>query len=333
MALSLAGKTAIITGAGSGINLCFASALLSKRCNVLFADLALRPEARELVSNHANTSQSPAKALFQKTEVRDWQHLERMFHVANKEFGDVDIVCPGAGVYEPPFSNFWHPPGKPPSKDGPTSGRYAILDINLTHPIRTTQLAISHFLSSSSKYKNNKNSPKSIVHISSIAGQVTPLPAAIYNATKHGINGFVRSLAPLDSRLGIRVTGVAPGVIKTPLWTEAPEKLKLLAGDDAWVTPEFVADVMVSLVGKGTVHVSAGFGATGSRLSSGDAREGTKEVAVEGGMILEVAKGRVRVVEQFNDVGPSGEGNTVGNMGVAEEEIFERLGAGGWGVD
>ncbi|KAL9077444.1 MAG: hypothetical protein Q9161_000289 [Pseudevernia consocians] len=329
MALSLAGKTAIITGAGSGINLSFARALLTKHCNVLFADLALRPEAQELVSNHANSSQSPAKAVFQKTDVRDWQHLERMFHVASKEFGGADIVCPGAGVYEPPFSNFWHPPGKTPSKDSPTSDRYAILDINLTHPIRTTQLAISHFLSSNDK----KSSPKSIVHISSIAGQVTPLAAPIYNATKHGISGFVRSLAPLDPRLGIRVTGVAPGVIKTPLWTEAPEKLRLITSDDAWVTPEFVADVMVSLVENKTVRVSAGLGATGSRLSSGDAREGTKEVVVEGGMILEVAKGRVRVVEQFNDVGPSGEGNTVGNMRVAEEEVFERLGGGGWGVE
>lgn len=123
-------------------------------------------------------------------------------------------------------------------------------------------------------------------------------------------------------------------MIKTPLWIEAPEKLKLIAENDAWVTPESVADVMASLVENETVHVSAGLGATGrSGLSTGDAREGGKEVAVEGGMILEVAKGRVRVVEQFNDVGPSGEGNTVGNMGVAEEEILDRLEKGGWGVE
>ena len=122
MALSLAGKTAIVTGAGSGsstspclqsrqnantltnslgINLSFARALLAKRCNVLFADLALRPEAQELVSNHANDSQSSAKAVFQKTDVRDWQHLERMFHVASRHLGGADIVCPGAGVFEP----------------------------------------------------------------------------------------------------------------------------------------------------------------------------------------------------------------------------------------
>ena len=31
----------------------------------------------------------------------DWKQLELMFEVAEKEFGEIDIVCPGAGVYEP----------------------------------------------------------------------------------------------------------------------------------------------------------------------------------------------------------------------------------------
>lgn len=163
---------------------------------------------------------------------------------------------------------------------------------------------------------------------------MTPLHAPIYNATKHGINGFVRSLAPLDKRMGVRVTAVAPGVIKTPLWIEDPEKFKLLAQSDEMVTPEYVADVMTALVEKERVEVDAGArgkGANVGGLSTGDSREGTKMVDVEGGMILEVAKGKVRVVEQFNDPGPSGEGNTVGNIGVAFEEIFERLERGGWG--
>ena len=133
----------------------------------------------------------------------------------------------------------------------------------------------------------------------------------------------MRSLAPLDKRLGVRVTAVAPGLIKTPLWTENPEKLKLVTEADEWVTPEFVAGVMTTLVEEETVEVEAGAG--GSGLSTGDSREGTRKVAVEGGMILEVAKAKVRVVEQFNDAGPSGEGNTVGNMGLADEEIFRRL--------
>jgi hypothetical protein len=65
--------------------------------------------------------------------VTDWTQLSQMFNAAYQVFGSVDIVCPGAGIYEPPFSSFWHPPGpNSPSKDSPEGGRYALLDINLT---------------------------------------------------------------------------------------------------------------------------------------------------------------------------------------------------------
>ncbi|MCJ1372094.1 hypothetical protein MMC20_003315 [Loxospora ochrophaea] len=336
MALSVLGKTAIVTGAGSGINLSFARLLLSKECNVLFADLALRPEAEELVSNHSSGSQSSPKAVFQRTDVREWQQLERMFQVADEQFGGADIVCPGAGVYEPPCSSFWYPPGAPPSRDGllgSNASRYASLDINLTHPIRTTQLAMSHFMNPKhpgSRAPVSPSNPRSIIHISSIAQQVTPFLAPIYNATKHGLSGFVRSLAPLDKEIGIRVSAVAPGVIKTPLWTEAPEKLKLITPNDEWVTPEFVAEVMVDLIEREKVEVEA-FPPPSTDLSSGDSRTGKKTIAVEGGLILEVAKGRVRKVEQFLDPGPSGAGNTVSNVGLADKEIFQRLNEGGWG--
>lgn len=91
------------------------------------------------------------------------------------------------------------------------------------------------------------------------------------------------------------------------MWTENPEKSKLLAHDDEFVTPEYVTDVMTSLVEKESVVVDAGLrerasGAAGE-LGSGDSRQGTKTVQIQGGMILEVGKGKIRVVEQFNDPG------------------------------
>ena len=150
--------------------------------------------------------------------------------------------------------------------------------------------------------------------------------APIYNATKHAINGFVRTLAPLDKRLGVRVTAVAPGVIKTPLWTEAPEKMKLIGKLDEWVTPEWVAEKMVDLVEREEIEV------LDDRAPAPDGGErGSKIVKVEGGFILEVGKGQVRKVEAFMDPGPSGLGSTVGGLVEAEEEILERLKGGDWG--
>ncbi len=102
MAMQVAGKTAIVTGAGSGINYCFAKLLLENNCNVVLADLSLRPEAQDLVSKYSSkTDPKKARAVFQQTDVTDWSQLDRMFKVAQEEFNGVDIVCPGAGVYEP----------------------------------------------------------------------------------------------------------------------------------------------------------------------------------------------------------------------------------------
>lgn len=100
MAMNVHSKTAIVTGGGSGINFCFAELLLSKGCNVVIADLALRPEAKELISKYS-TSSKGAKAVFQQTDVTEWAQLDKMFEVATEQFGGADIVCPGAGIYEP----------------------------------------------------------------------------------------------------------------------------------------------------------------------------------------------------------------------------------------
>ncbi|KAJ5795149.1 hypothetical protein N7457_001748 [Penicillium paradoxum] len=313
MAFSVKGRSAIVTGAGSGINLSFAKLLVENGCNVLIADLALRPEAHVWADKHKTGS---PRVVFQETNVIDWGQLERMFEVAEKEFGEIDIVCPGAGVYEPNWSNFWRPPHSTESKDLPSGGRYALIDINITHPIRTTQLAIAHFL-------NNRTSgrPKHIVHISSIAGQNTNLATPIYCATKHAVSGFVRSLADLDKNLGIRVTAVAPGLIKTPLWTDHPEKLKMVDDStDAWVTPEEVAEVMLALVQQEQVSETIG--------DSG----GGPQFQVQGGTILEVSK-TVRSVSQFNDPGPGNRpGNTASDHHSVEEDSYGLLSQKGWGM-
>jgi 3-hydroxybutyrate dehydrogenase len=98
MALQVDGKTALVTGGGSGICLEFTKLLISNGCNVVIADLNLLPEAEELMKGNAYAK---SKAIFQKTDVTDWAQLGAAFEVAIKEFGRLDIVCPGAGVFEP----------------------------------------------------------------------------------------------------------------------------------------------------------------------------------------------------------------------------------------
>lgn len=223
----------------------------------------------------------------------------------------------GAYRFEQHWSNFWRPPGSSASRDSPTGGRYALVDINITHPIRTTQLAIAHFL----RYRDNKK-PKHIVHISSIAGQNPAFAAPIYSATKYAINGLVRSMAKLDELFGIRVTAVAPGVIKTPLWTDHPEKLKMVNDTaDAWVTPDEVATVMLALVQQDQVSETIG-----DRSGQGH------QFAVQGGTILEVSK-TVRAVTPYNDPGPGNRpGNTASDTQTVIDEAIGLLRQRGWGT-
>ncbi|KAI0004350.1 short-chain dehydrogenase [Xylariaceae sp. FL0662B] len=298
---SVHGNTAIVTGAGSGICFSFASLLLSRGCNVVIADLALRPEAQELVSKHQTGT---PKAIFVKTDVTSWTDLSRVFEATLDEFGDFGVLCPGAGVYEPHWSNFWHPPGSEESKDSVDSGHYKLLDINLTHPIRATQLALSHWLfpRRSTIAKVSPQNPKRIVHISSVAAQQANFVTPLYCASKFAISGFVRCLAGLDQSHHVRVSAVAPGIVRTPLWTEHPEKLILLNPEqDGWVTPEEVAKVMIRCV---------------------------EDDSLAGGSILEVGKDNSRLVNASNDPGPDmdpKQGLVSRNKGPAIGVVMELL--------
>ena len=99
MALQVSGKTALVTGGGSGICLEFTKLLLANNCNVVIADLNLRPEAESVVDGSG--SKGKAQAAFIKTDVTDWKQLRAAFEFSIEKFGQLDIVCPGAGVLEP----------------------------------------------------------------------------------------------------------------------------------------------------------------------------------------------------------------------------------------
>jgi len=265
--------------------------------------MSLRPEAQALVDTHT----SSPRAIFCKTDVRDWTQLSNAFAIALKEFTSLDIVCPGAGIFEPHWSNFWHPPGSDASKDSINGlGHYATLDINISHPIRATQLAIAEFLNpSNGGEKASTSNPKRIVHITSIAGQIASLTTPMYIASKWALSGFTRSLGDLEGKLGIRVNACAPGIIKTPLWTDHPEKMRYLDEKDDWATPLEVAEAMLRLI---------------------------EDPSLPGGTIFEVGHEQTRVVPLFDPVGPSGRGNTASNLSThGVEEVFGWLSEKDWG--
>lgn len=115
----------------------------------------------------------------------------------------------------------------------------------MIHPIRATQLAITHYLSSSSPA--SKENPKTIVHISSIAGESAVVPVPLYISAKWGLRGFIYTLGELEQSHHIRVAGVAPAIVRTPLWLEHSDKMVWITSNqeqEDWVYPEEVAEVV-----------------------------------------------------------------------------------------
>lgn len=209
----------------------------------------------------------------------DWNQLKELYLHTSKTFGKPSLVCNGAGVYEPPWSNFWTNTEK---------ATYKTIDINLTSAIKSTRHAITYMAKDGG----------TILNVASIAGQVPLFATPIYNASKFGLVGFTRSLATLDKELGIRVVAANPGVVKTPLWTEHPEKMAFRSEEDDWITPEECAQSMLDLA------------------------ENEKYV---GGSIMEILKGRSRLIPLHDEDMPSGPGATVHNIGQVEQEILEKL--------
>lgn len=185
------------------------------------------------------------------------------------------------------MSNFWY---LNKGADTIASSSFKSLDINLTHPIRATQLAIDCFL-------RQKLGHGVVLLISSIAAQMPLLPIPLYCASKHAINGFTRSMAHLEPTLNIRVNAIAPGVVKTPIWTT--ERASWVDETvDTWVQLGQVINVMIELI--------------------------TNENYV-GGTILEVGVDAVRPVAGLNDPGPSGRGHTVAKIGDGFAQVYQLI--------
>lgn len=155
--------------------------------------------------------------------------------------------------------------------------------------------------------------------ISSTNAQDTCLSTPIYDASKHAISGFVRALARVD-QVGVRVAAVAPGIIKTPLFMENPDKLAMLdMTKDDLVEPSEVATVMVGLIERDTIC---------STISK--ATTGTQDIEIKSGTILEVCKDRCRAVNAYHDPGPSGAGAIGSNFEASESTTLSLL-KNGWG--
>ncbi|KAL1882810.1 hypothetical protein Daus18300_000448 [Diaporthe australafricana] len=212
------GKYAIVTGAGS----------------VILADLRLRPEAEKVLLKYTTEEAGKPSAVFQQVDLADWSQISSLWKVALQRFPQIDIVCNGAGIYEPPETSFWNPP------EDANPGQYKSFAVNTASPIRMAQIAIDYWL-------QNKHIQGNLLWVASLGGYVHNIQAPIYFSTKAAIVSFVRSLAVLKKQLGIRNAAVCPGTVHTPIFH--PEYCRnRVRPEDLGLTPAQCASVMMQVL-------------------------------------------------------------------------------------
>jgi NAD(P)-dependent dehydrogenase (short-subunit alcohol dehydrogenase family) len=176
--MTSSGKTAIVTGGGSGIGKCVALALLREGYSVALA--GRRREPLEATAREGKSSGSPT--LVVPTDVSDPAAVKALFDKTKKAFGRLDLLFNNAGIGAPAV----------PLEDLPYERWKAVVDINLTGVFLCTQEAFRIM-------KSQQPRGGRIINNGSISAH-TPRPnSAPYTATKHAVTGLTKATS-LDGR-------------------------------------------------------------------------------------------------------------------------------------
>jgi NAD(P)-dependent dehydrogenase (short-subunit alcohol dehydrogenase family) len=171
-------KTAIVTGAGTGIGKACALALLGEGFNVVFAGRRREPLEAAIAEAGAHRE----RALAVPTDVSDPAAVKALFAKTKEAFGRLDLLFNNAGIGAPGVN----------LEDLPFEQWKKVVDINLTGSFLCTQEAFRMM-------KEQVPRGGRIINNGSISAHAPRPNSAPYTATKHAITGLTRS-ASLDGR-------------------------------------------------------------------------------------------------------------------------------------
>lgn len=190
----LVGRTAVVTGAGSGIGLASARRLASEGAHVVCADID---------ETAGKAAAGETGGLFVRADVTDPGQVEALFAAAYETYGSVDVAFNNAGI-------------SPPDDDSVlTTGLDAwkrVQEVNLTSVFLCCKYAIPYM---------QRQGRGSIVNTASFVARMGAATSQIsYTASKGGVLAMSRELGVQFAREGIRVNALCPGPVNTPLLKE-----------------------------------------------------------------------------------------------------------------
>jgi len=187
-------KTALVTGAASGIGKSTAELYANEGANVVLSDIDEKKgnAAAEAINRNGG------KAIFVKADVSSHSDCRSLVEQTVKHFGRLDFACNNAGVGGE--SN--------PVAEYSIEGWNKVIAINLSSVFYCMKYEIKAML---------ETGGGSIVNMASILGNVSFENSAAYVSAKHGVLGLTKNAAVEYAKKNIRVNTVGPGFIHTPL--------------------------------------------------------------------------------------------------------------------
>lgn len=235
--LPLAGKVALVTGAGRGIGRAVARRLSGDGALVLVNYNGSRERAREVVEEIQRAG-GQGEAL--GCDVSDFEACGKLAEDVIARYGHVDILVNNAGI----------------TKDNlilrmSEEEFDRVLDVNLKGAFNTIRHLSRFFL---------KQRAGKIINISSVSGIMGNPGQANYAASKAGLIGLTKSIARELAGKGICVNAVAPGYVETEmteaLTDKAKEALKQMIPMNRMGKAENVADLVAFLAGSGSDYIT-----------------------------------------------------------------------------
>jgi 3-hydroxybutyrate dehydrogenase len=204
--MRLKDKSALITGAASGIGKAIALRFAREGARVAIADL--KKEGADAAAKEIRAGQGIALGL--DMDVTDERAVNDGVAAVVAEFGGVDILVSNAGI------QIVHP-----IEEFPFAEWKRMLAIHLDGAFLTTKACLPHM------YRSGRGG--SVIYMGSVHSKEASLLKAPYVTAKHGLIGLCKVVAKEGARHGVRANVICPGFVRTPLVDrQIPEQAKAL---------------------------------------------------------------------------------------------------------